>query len=221
MNADQQTSGADGVRAIFRSLAKRPALVTIDLHRGHLDPEVATMPVPAEVGGPLVARCAGMLDRFRQEGVPIIHVVTKYNDRGEIISNPYWRIQASDSTSVRSRVAEHQLPGPGWEVMPGIEKPGDLRVDTKRRYDCFVATDLDFMLRSRGCDSVLLMGVNTNSCVLATAIAASVRDYAVFVIADGVASMMGGEYHEAALRVVAGSFGWVARGDEFADWIGA
>ena len=27
----------------------RTAVVTIDLHRGHLDPDVATMPLPAEV----------------------------------------------------------------------------------------------------------------------------------------------------------------------------
>jgi nicotinamidase-related amidase len=58
----------------------------------------------------------------------------------------------------------------------------------------------------------LLFGVNTNSCVLATTIAASVRDWAVFVVGDGVDTMMGDEFHDAALRILAGSFGWVLDG---------
>jgi nicotinamidase-related amidase len=62
-------------------------------------------------------------------------------------------------------------------------------------------------------DSLLIIGVNTNSCVLATSIAASVRDYAVFVLSDGVDTMMGRSLHDAALAIIAGSFGWVIDSD--------
>ena len=112
--------------------------------------------------------------------------------------------------SARRAIAEHNLDWlPGTELMPGIRKAGEPLITTKKRYDCFHNTDLELTLRSRGIDSLLLVGVNTSSCVIATALSACVRDYAVFVVQDGVDTMLGRELHEASLRVVAESFGWV------------
>lgn len=209
MSVDTRSSdGADS----FAKLAGEPAIVTIDLHRGHLDPSVATLPLPGEEARALMSRVLPILDRARRIGLPVVHVTTLYQDREEILANPYWRYQ-SGKGGVRSRIADHQAPGSHLELMPGVAQEGDVVVNTKRRYDSFVATDLDFVLRSRGCNTVFLMGVNTNSCVLATAISASVRDYAVYVLTDGVDTMMAPEYHDAALDIIAGSFGWVVDAD--------
>jgi nicotinamidase-related amidase len=194
-------------------LATRPAVVTIDLHRGHLDPEVATLPLPAERCGPLVERCRTLLDGFRAAGLPVVHVITAYRNREEILSNRYWRFQAHRTGSPREAIAEHNLEdGSGVELMPGLHADGDAIVSTKKRYDCFLGTDLEQVLRAGGHDSILVLGVNTNSCVLATSIAASVNDYAVFVIEDGVDSMLGRELHISALEVIEASFGWVIDG---------
>ena len=196
-------------RASFAELAKRPAVVTIDLHRGHLDPETATLPLPADAALALVERAVPLLDEYRGLGLPVIHVVTAYRDRDEILSNAYWRFQAGRPDSPRKQIAEHNLIGmPGLELMPDIERPGDTIVETKKRYDCFVGTDLGFRLQTGGHDSVLVLGVNTNSCVIATSIAASVRDYAVFVVDEGVDTMIPA-LHDAALAIIDASFGWV------------
>ena len=196
-------------RASFAELAKRPAVVTIDLHRGHLDPETATLPLPADAALALVERAVPLLDEYRGLGLPVIHVVTAYRDRDEILSNAYWRFQAGRPDSPRKQIAEHNLIGmPGLELMPDIERPGDTIVETKKRYDCFVGTDLGFRLQTGGHDSVLMLGVNTNSCVIATSIAASVRDYAVFVVDEGVDTMLPA-LHDAALAIIDASFGWV------------
>ena len=145
----------------------------------------------------------------------MIHVVTAYRDRSEILSNPYWRFQSGRKDSARREIAEHNLEGmPGLELMPGLLQEGDVVVQTKKRYDCFIGTDLEFILRSRGHDSVLVLGVNTNSCVIATVVAASVRDFAVFVVEDGVDSMLEAALHEAAKRVIDASFGWLIGGEE-------
>jgi biuret amidohydrolase len=198
------TEAADALR----TLAKRPAVVTIDLHRGHLDPEVATLPLPA--------------DNAAELGVPIVHVITAYRNRDEILDNAYWRFQADRRGSSRAAVAEHNLEGmPGLELMPGIGRDGDAIVRTKQRYDCFVGTDLEMVLRAGRHDAVLVLGVNTNSCVIATAIAASVRDYAVFVVEEGVDTMLGPELHDAALSVIAASFGWVVPAQVTLDALGA
>jgi ureidoacrylate peracid hydrolase len=196
-------------RQSFEQLGQRPAVVTIDLHRGHLDPRVATLPLPTEAAAALVDRAVPLLDEYRELGLPVIHVVTAYRNREEILSNAYWRFQAGRADSPRRQIAEHNLIGmPGLELMPGIERPGDIVVDTKKRYDCFVGTDLGFILETGRHDSLLVLGVNTNSCVIATSLAASVRDYAVFVVDEGVDTMLPA-LHDAALAVIDASFGWV------------
>lgn len=204
----------DGPEALA-SYAAQPAVVTIDLHRGHLDAAVATLPLPDGPSAALVRRLLPMLAGFRERNVPIIHAVTVYRDQAEILSNPYWRFQAGRADSARRRIAEHNLEGlPGVELMPGVEGLGDRVVRTKKRYDCFIGTDLEFLLRAGGHDAVFLVGVNTNSCVLATAVAASVRDFAVFVIDDGVDTMLGQHLHEAAERLIDASFGWVVSSED-------
>jgi biuret amidohydrolase len=196
-------------RESFEQLALRPAVVTIDLHRGHLDPAVATLPLPVEAAAALIDRAVPLLDEYRALRLPVIHVVTAYRNREEILSNAYWRFQAERPDSPRRHIAEHNLIGmPGLELMPGIQRPGDTVVDTKKRYDCFVGTDLGFLLETGGHDSLLVLGVNTNSCVIATSLAASVRDYAVFVVDEGVDTMLPA-LHDAALAVIDASFGWV------------
>jgi nicotinamidase-related amidase len=49
--------------------------------------------------------------------------------------------------------------------------------------------------------------INTNSCVLATAIAANVRDYSVVVIEDCVDTMDTRDHHDAALLCLRTAFG--------------
>ncbi len=193
---------------------RRPAVVTIDLHRGHLDPAVATMPLPAEVAARVVRANAELLRQVRERGIPVIHVLTSYRSPAEIASNPWWAaVAGTDAT--RANVLHHQLPGsPGLELMPDVYDPErDLVVDTKKRYDCFAATDLDFALRARNVDTLLLTGVNTNSCVLATTVAGNARDYAVIVVEECV-DTMDPAMHEAALALIRQAFGWVGTTDE-------
>jgi nicotinamidase-related amidase len=205
-------------REALQTLALRPAVVTIDLHRGHLDPEVATLPLPAAAAGALMQRVVPLLDELRALGVPLIHVVTSYRNREEILSNPYWRFQAGRRDSARAAIAEHNLEGlPGLELMPGVQRDGDAVVMTKKRYDCLLGTDLEMALDAGRHDSILAMGVNTNSCVLATSIAASVRNYAVFVVEDGVDTMLARQLHDAALSTIDASFGWIVGAETLLD----
>lgn len=191
-----------------------PAIVTIDLHRGHLDPSVATMPLPADVAARVTKANAEFLREARRRGLPVVHIVTGYRSVEEVSSNPWWAAVAGTGAS-RANVLHHQLPGsPGLELMPEVHDAGhDLMVTGKKRYDCFLATDLDLVLRSRGIDTLLLTGVNTNSCVLATTIAANTRDYVPVVVRDCV-DTMDPSLHDAALRVITQAFGWVATADE-------
>jgi nicotinamidase-related amidase len=191
------------------------AVLGIDLHRGHLDPEVATLPLPPDRARQVVARCEALFGGCRAAGIPVVHVVTTYRAVEEILNNPAWRRRSEDPTSTRRNMAGHNLAGmPGCTVMPSLMDPRDLLVTTKKRYDCFLATDLDFLLRSRGIDTLWVTGVNTNSCVLATAIEASCRDYDVTVVSDCVDTMDEGEFHSWALAILQRAFAEVRTADE-------
>ena len=194
----------------------RAAAVAIDCHRGHLDPKVATMPVPADVAALLVDNNRVFLARCRNASIPVIHLVTTYRDVTEIRSNPRWRSLADDPTSTRRNAERHNLDGsPGCEIMLGLCDPArDTIIETKKRYDCFIATDLDFVLRARRINTLLITGINTNSCVLCTVAAANVRDYAPIVIEDCVDTMDGDDLHHAALACIRTALGWVMSADD-------
>ena len=199
----------------FGLVAPRAAVVAIDLHRGHLDPAVATMPAPAAVAARLVEANRRFLGAARAAGIAVVHCVTRYRGADEIALNPFWRTRAEDPAATRRNVLRHNLDGsPGLEIMPGLREASDAVVDTKKRYDCFTATDLDLRLRALGANLLLVTGINTNSCVLATACAANARDYAVVVVEDCVDTMDGPAHHDAALMLLRTAFAHVMTGEE-------
>lgn len=188
----------------------KAAVVGIDLHRGHLDPAVATMPTTPEVARQVVAANKRLFDWARSAGLPIVHLLTQYRDVAEIAANPFWRTKAEEPNATRKNVLAHNIKGmPGVTIMPELYVDGDIVVDTKKRYDCFVGTDLDFTLRAHGINTLLITGVNTNSCVLATTAAANVRDYCAIVVEDCVETMDGPALHQAGLLCIKTAFGFV------------
>ena len=202
---------------------KTTTVVSIDMHRGHLDPTVATMPLGAEQCRRVIGAARELFTALRALGVPIVHMVTLYRDPGEAASNPFWKAIADDPGMKRGTNLRHNLVGMvGTQVIPELLDPRDIVIDRKKRYDCFYQTDLDFVLRHRlGARTVILTGVNTTSCVQCTAFEAHTRDYAVVIAADCVDSMDGEEMHTFALRNMAATVGWVLRNDEILAAVGA
>jgi nicotinamidase-related amidase len=187
------------------------AVVAVDMHRGHLDPAVATLPLPAERCGPVIARASALFTALRAIPVPIVHVVTVYRDTAETLANPFWNAITTDPTKKRSGNKGHNVVGsPGTEIIPDLLSPIDLIVNTKKRYSAFLHTDLDFLLSRRlKVDTVILAGINTTSCIFCTAFEATNRDYRVVVASDACDSMDGVEAHLFALRLMANITGWV------------
>jgi len=188
----------------------RTAVVAVDMHRGHLDPAVATLPLAAERCDPVIKRAAALFADLRARGVPIVHVVTEYRDAGEIAANPFWKAAHDDPSKARKGILRHNLAGsPGTEIIPELLDPRDLVVRGKKRYSAFHATDLEFVLRrTLGADTLILADINTSTCVLCAAFEATNRDFRVVVAADAVDSMDGEEMHQFSLRLVAQALGW-------------
>jgi len=186
------------------------------MHRGHLDPAVATLPLAAERCGPVIKRAAALFADLRARGVPIVHVVTEYRDAAEIAANPFWKAAHDDPSKARRGILGHNLAGgPGTEIIPELHDARDVVVRGKKRYSVFTPTDLEFVLRRRlGADTVILAGINTTTCVLCGAFEATNRDFRVVIAADAVDSMDGEEMHRFALTLMAAAIGWPLTNDE-------
>ena len=192
------------------------AVVAVDMHRGHLDPAVATLPLAAERCGPLIKRASSLFADLRARGIPVVHVVTEYRDAAEIAANPFWKAIHDDPVKARRGILGHNLAGGvGTEIIAELLDARDLVVRTKKRYSVFTPTDLEFVLRRRlGAETVILAGINTTTCVLCAAFEATNRDFRVVVAADAVDSMDGEDMHGFALKLIAAAIGWPLRNDE-------
>jgi len=116
----------------------------------------------------------------------------------------------------KSTVREHNIEGsPGTQIIPELYREADYVIDNKKRLDCFYGTDLRQLLDALSVKSVVLMGINTNTCVLNTAFTAFNFDYRVVVLSDCVASMYGDDLHVLGLQNVARCLGWVLTNEQF------
>jgi nicotinamidase-related amidase len=199
------------------------AVLAIDTHRGHLDPEIATMPVAADAAAHVVDSSRRLLESTRRAGIATAFLVMHnrmIGGQSEYLRNPWWREIEADRQSLTpdlpSTVKGHNLVGsPQTEVMPELAPTeDDVVITSKHRLSSFIDTDLESWLRARGIETVLLIGINTNTCVQCAAFEAFNRDYAVVVVSDCVHSMYGDDLHEFGLDNVARCIGWVLSVDQ-------
>ena len=77
----------------------------------------------------------------------------------------------------------------------------------KNRYSCLIpgSSSLERLVRSLGCDTLLLAGTKTNICVESTARDAMMLDFRVVVLSDATAALTD-EEHQASLNVLIQEF---------------
>src|SRR5262245_1896554 len=128
---------------------RQTAIVTIDMHRGHLDMDVATMPTTPEDARRVIAAGREALAFARSQGLPIIHVVLTYRMLpgigSESMSQPFWRAIAKIRNEEdrltpgrSSTTTHHNIEGSrGTEIIPELFEPNDFVINNKKRLDCF------------------------------------------------------------------------------------
>jgi len=141
-----------------KSNRMKPALLVIDIQNAYL-PMVPDR--EKEVGMYMIN---AMIDLFRKNGFPIIRIHHQDIKEG---------------------------PEPGSEA---FNFPSTVNVKTddpqiiKHYGDAFNKTDLDKVLKEKGCNTVFLCGLSAVGCVLATYVGANNHDYKVFFIKDAIMS---------------------------------
>lgn len=196
--------------------ARRTAVISIDMHRGHLE-DSPDCPCPA----PRAREIVGPIDRFHAEcrrlGVPLIHVESMLRKGGvdDVKGNvAAWRRVFPLFVGPIPNADAHAIEGSRWtEFVTSVDRERDLFVTTKKRLSIFHPTDLEFLLRNLHKETVVLNGGFTDCCVLNAAFDASNRDFRVVVLRDLVRGT-NPEMEDAALRIVSLHLGLVTDAEE-------
>lgn len=143
----------------------------------------------------MLANTAETVAAARKAGVTIVFSPIEFAEGyGEITSKPYGILKGVvDSTAF--------VKGSwGADFVESVKpQPGDIVIEGKRGLDAFGSTNLDFILRSRGLENLVVCGFLTNCCVESTMRTGYERGYKVVTLKDCTAAT-GVEEHEAAHR---------------------
>ncbi|MFI6495278.1 isochorismatase family cysteine hydrolase [Streptomyces sp. NPDC050564] len=141
----------------------------------------------------MLANTVAMVDAARQAGVSIMHApITFAEGYGELTRHPY---------GILKGVVEGKAFVKGtWgaaivdELTPANE---DIVIEGKRGLDTFASTNLDFILRSKGIDTIILAGFLTNCCVESTMRTGYEHGFRVITLTDCVAATSQEEHDNA------------------------
>lgn len=187
----------------------RTAVVTIDMHDGHLadDPEC---PSPAPRGREIVEPINQFTQVCRSLGIPVIHVRSVLRKDGSDDIRGYksaWRILSEMRDTALPFADNHALEGSKWTKFTVDVADSDYTVDTKKRLSAFYSTDLELLLRNLKKETIVLTGALTDCCVLNAAADGANRDFRVVVPQDLCRGYL--RLEEPALQIISRYFGLV------------
>lgn len=157
------------------------ALIVVDMQNGFCHPDGSLPQLGLSLGGvdAAVRGAAVAVRQARAAGVPVIFTRHQYRpgraDEGQRLSELSGHLAAVSGLAAGT-----------WDAAVVDELdcgPDTLFVD-KVRFDAFLWTSLDALLRGLGVAELAVCGVVTNICVESTVRAAFMRDYKVTLLAD-------------------------------------
>jgi nicotinamidase-related amidase len=176
---------------------KHTALVLIEFQNdftsdgGKLFP--AVRPVMEETG--MLGNTRKLVDAARTAGATIVHAPISFEPGYyEISSHPYGILKGvvDSNAFVKGKW--------GCKIVDSLApQDGDIVVEGKRGLDTFATTNLDFILRAKEIDTIVLAGFLTNCCVESTMRTGYEKGYKVITLSDCVAATSH-EEHDNAIK---------------------
>jgi nicotinamidase-related amidase len=194
----------------------RTALIIIDMQRDFLEPGGFGSALGNDVTRlqAAVGPCLKVLAAWRRGGQLVIH--TREGHRPDLSDAPPLKVERGDPAlriGAPGPMGRILIQGqPGHDIIPELYPIAGEPVIDKPGKGAFCRTDLEFMLRNRGIETLLVCGVTTEVCVNTTVREANDRGFRCIVLADCCASYFP-EFHEMGLAMIkaqGGIFGWVS-----------
>jgi ureidoacrylate peracid hydrolase len=186
-------------RLAERSGAAGTALLVVDMQNDFCHADGALAKRGAELGPTqaMLPQLLRLVEAARAAGLAVIYTANAHDDW---TNSAAWRERQGGEGLALCRT------GSWGAKFYGVRPAPTERVLVKHRYNAFVGTDLDLILRSRRIETLIFSGVATNVCVESTARDAFARNYAVVMARDCLAGSSL-EEHEWALRSLERYFG--------------
>ncbi len=160
-------------------------LLLVDLQRDYL-----ALPGLEPAPGAVVARARTLLDGFRAQGLPVIHVWTTVS-RAHDQRMRHWK---------REGVWRCEQGTPGHLPAPGLEPGDEEAVVHKHGFDPFAGGELDRLLDEHRVRSMVLAGVHLHACVREAALGAHAREQIEEIVVADDAVTSDDPVHAAATR---------------------
>lgn len=197
---------------------KRTALLLIEYQNDFVSPGGAQYGAVkdemARTG--MLANTLAAVEGARKAGVQVMLAPIAF-DEGypELPPNPYGIFAGIKGAKA------FQKGGWGAEIIDDLKpREDDIVVEGKRGLDCFASTNLDFILRQRGVETLAIAGFLTNCCVESTMRSAYERGFEVVTLIDCTATLSEEEQRVATEK----DFGFFSKpmtGEAFVKALGA
>lgn len=121
----------------------------------------------------LIGRIKNLLTFARERGLAVVY--TQHS-----IKPNKSNAEFGESEEVRACI----IGTPGWEIIDDLKPHPKDHIIQKDKYDAFLNTDLEKVLKDLKTDTIILAGVLTNNCVRATAEGAHYRNFKLLIVSD-------------------------------------
>lgn len=147
----------------------------------------------------IIPKCEELLSSARAKGVFVVHIqqTTLPNDQSD---NGGWLAFKTRDGKAPAYALYNSW---GWrhveQLQPGVNTEGEHMepIVMKFRPDAFLHTQLDMLLRANQIQSTVVIGCNTEGCILATVMGSAFHDYYTCVAEDAVATSVPGAHEHA------------------------
>jgi nicotinamidase-related amidase len=141
----------------------------------------------------MLDKTKGLVDAARAAGVTIMHApITFAPGYAELTRHPYGILKGVVDGNAFVKGSW------GAAIVDDLAPTEtDIVIEGKRGLDTFASTNLDFILRSKGIETVILAGFLTNCCVESTMRSAYENGYRVITVTDCVAATSAEEHDNA------------------------
>jgi nicotinamidase-related amidase len=141
----------------------------------------------------MLAKTVALVHAARAAGVTIMHApITFAAGYGELSRHPYGILKGVVDGNAFVKGTW------GAAIVDDLApQEGDIVIEGKRGLDTFASTNLDFILRSKGIETVIIGGFLTNCCVESTMRSAYENGYRVITLTDCTAATSAEEHDNA------------------------
>jgi ureidoacrylate peracid hydrolase len=163
----------------------------------------------------IVEPCREIIQTARQKGVKIIYFKMGFSpdlsDAGAPDSPSFQKSSGLKFFRKHPELKDKLYFYGSWgaEIIEELKPLKEDILIKKQRYDGFIGTNLDVILRSFGIRYLLFLGIATNVCVESTLRHAFFLDYFPILVSDAVSQKGASVTQEATIFNVQSTFGWV------------